>query len=346
MKRIILAFTIILIYTIPAYSSEVGKITELSGIVSYREKNNIPYQTAKKGISLQSGYWVKTGSDGWAVLTLIDGSRLTLANSTEIELTELVIAKNKKDGVFTVAQGKLRASVTKIAGEKVDYKVKSPTAVAGIKGTEFMMMTQGEANVFFGNEGVAEVSGDATSQKALSADTMVQNTRGYTPSDPVDIKPDTPLYTAKKGFDNITSATPPKDWEESNNLPHIVARWNINYGHYLADSGKYNDALYIFQIALDLTDKVDIRADARLERGAVYSRFLRNSEAALSEYLLVLEEYPTAPQRETALYLTGMTLFEMGFKSEAKERLLQYKREFPTGKHINNVDTILGVIDK
>lgn len=349
MKRIVLAFMVILLYAIPAYSLEIGKITELSGDVSYREKNNIPYLTAKKGISLQKGYWVKTGSDGWAVVTLIDGSKLTLANSTEIELTELVIGKNKKEGVFGVAQGKLRASVTRIAGEKVDYKVKSPTAVAGIKGTDFMMMTQGEANVFFGNEGAAEVSGgDATSEggKSLSPDTMVQNTRGYTPSDPVDIKPDTPLYTVKKGFENITAATPPKDWEESNNLSHIVARWNINYGHYLADSGKYNDALYIFQIALDLTDKDDIRADARLERGAVYSRFLRNSEAALSEYLLVLEEYPIAPQRETALYLTGMTLYEMGFKGQAKERLLQYKREFPAGKHINNVDTILGVIDK
>jgi len=327
-------------------SAEVGKVEKFSGSVFFREKNNIPYQEVKSGTSIDKGYWIKTGPTGWVVLSLVDGSRLTLANNTEIEITEFLVGKGKKDGLFTMTQGKLRASVTKIAGERVDYKIKSPTAVAGVRGTDFMMMSQGQANVLFGNEGSVEVSGTDTASKPLNENTMVQNTRGYQPTEPVEVKPDTPLYTAKKNFQEITSATPPKDWELSGNLPHIVARWNINYGHYLADSGRYDEALYVFQIALDLTDAPELRADARLERGAVYSRFLRNPETALSEYLLVLEEYPNVPQRETALYLTGMTLYEMGFKAQAKERFLQYKKEYPTGRNISNIDTILGIIDK
>lgn len=347
-KRFLLVFVSLLIFTFSPYPVEavVGKISDISGAVSLRERNNIPYQIAKSGLSIEKGYWIKTGMDGWVVLTLSDGSKLTLANNTEIEITEFIIGKGKKDGLFSVTQGKLRASVRALAGEEVNYKVKSPTAVAGIKGTDFMMMTQGSANVFFGNEGSVDISGKETPAKPLSADTMVQNTRGYTPAGPVEIKPDTPLYTAKKDFQEITSATPPTEWETSNNLPHIIARWNINYGHYLADSEKYDEALYIFQIALDLTDKPEIRGDARLERGTVYSRFLGNPESALSEYLLVLEEYPKIPQRETALYNAGITLFEMGLKEQAKERLLQYKREFPQGKHITNVDTYLSRIEQ
>jgi len=340
-------FILLLIYAIPSYSAgAVGKIHEMSGNVSYREKNNIPYQTAKKGTAVEKGYWIKTGTDGWAVLSLSDGSKLTLSNNTELEITEFVIGKNKKDGIFSVTQGKLRASVTRLAGELVDYRVKSPTAVAGIKGTEFLMMSQGQANVFFGNEGVAEISGDTITTKPLSVDTMVQNTRGYTPIDPVEVMPDTPLHTAKKDFEKITAAEPPKDWELSNNLPHIIARWNINYGHYLADSGKYDEAMYVFQIALDLTTMQEIRSDARLERGAVYSRFLRNPEAALAEYLLILEEYPKAPQRENALYLTGMTLYELRFNNQAKERMLQYKKEYPSGRYNGNVETILNILEK
>ncbi|MEW6674974.1 MAG: FecR domain-containing protein [Nitrospirota bacterium] len=348
MNRVLFLFTIIFLYVIPVYGAEnnIGKITELSGNVSYREKKDVAYQTAKKGVELKKGYWVKTGSDGWVVLTLADQSKLTSANNTELEITEFIIGKNKKAGVFNMAQGKLRASVVRLAGEKVDYKVKSPTAVAGIKGTEFMMMTQGLANVFFGNEGVAEISGDTTTSKLLSVDTMVQNTRGYTPTDPVKVEPDTPLSTAKKNFEEITAAKPPEDWELSNNLPHIIARWNINYGHYLADAGRYEEALYVFQIALDLTNLPEIRSDARLERGTVYARFLRNPEAALAEYLLVLEEYPHVPQRETALYFTGMTLYELSFKEQAKEKLVRYKKEYPEGKHISNVETILRVIEK
>ncbi|MBI5213058.1 MAG: FecR domain-containing protein [Nitrospirae bacterium] len=349
MKRIlffIVFFLSILFFSAYSEAKSIGKISEISGKVLFREKANIPYADAKKGLDLEKGYWIKTGADGWAVLSLSDKSKLTLANNTELEITEFVIGRDKKDGVFSVTQGKLRASVTKLAGEQVNYKVKSPTAVAGIKGTEFMMMTQGLANVFFGNEGQVEITGADTVSKPLSVDTMVQNTRGYTPVDPVKVEPDTPLYTAKKNFEEITEATPPKEWELSGNLPDIIARWNINYGRYLADSGRYEEALYVFQIALDLTNLPDIRSDARLERGAVYSRFLRNPEAALAEYLLVIETYPVVSQRETALYLAGMTLYELGFKEQAKEKLMQYKKEYPSGKHIRSVETILNFLDK
>lgn len=349
MKRIVFIVSIFLSFFIFSSYSEgapVGKISEIIGSVLYKEKISSPYQRAEKGIALGKGYWIKTGADGWTILLLSDNSRLTIANNTELEITEFIVSKEKKDGVFNLAQGKLRASVTRLAGEKVNYKIKSPTAVAGIKGTEFMMMTQGLANVFFGNEGHVEISGDTTPSKPLSVDTMVQNTRSYTPTDPVKIEPDTPLYTAKKDFEAITAAEPPKDWEISGNLPNIIARWNINYGHYLADAGRYEDALYVFQIALDLTNLPDIRSDARLERGAVYSRFLRNPEAALAEYLLVIETYPIVPQRETALYLAGMTLYELGFTDQAKEKLMQYKKEYPSGKHISNVGTILNLLEK
>jgi len=343
MKKIFLIILLnvcFFMFTSAAFAA-AGKIAKLSGEVSYRTKANIPYKKAKEGIEFEAGYWIKTGKDGWAKLSLSDGSTFTLANNTELEIDSYLVTQNKKDGVFRLSQGKLRATVTKLAGQQTNFKVKSPTAVAGIKGTEFLMMSQGYANVFFGNEGSAEVSGGPDIAKPLSTDTMVQNTRGITPTDPVNVEPNTPLSTAKKDFEGITAAAPPKEWEISGNLPHIIARWNINYGHYLADSGKYEEALYVFQIALDLTDKADLRGDARLERGAVYSRFLGNKEAALAEYLLILEEYPISPQRETALYLTAILLDEMGFTKRARKRLLQYKSEFPNGKHIGNVETYL-----
>lgn len=327
-----------------AAQAAVGKVSKLSGEVSYRTKDNIPYQKAKDGIELEAGFWIKTGKDGWAVLSLSDGSTFTLANNTELKIDSFLVSKEKKSGVFNLSRGKIRATVTKLTGQQTNYRVKSPTAVAGIKGTEFMMMTQGYANVFFGNEGTAEISGDKGSDKPLSTETMVQNTRGMTPTDPVNVEKNTPLSEAKKNFENITEATPPRDWEISGNLPHIIARWNVNYGRYLADAGKYEEALYVFQIALDLTDNGDIKGDARLERGSVYASFLRNPEAALAEYLLMLEEYPAYPQRETALYRTGMILYEMGFMKRARERLLQYTAEFPSGRHLGNVETILKTI--
>ena len=348
MRKVLVILCFFLLCAVPpvSFAKNAAVISSLSGSVSYRDRDNVPYRTVKKGTPLGVGYWVKTGDNGWTVVTLSDGSKLTLANNTELKITKFMAGKKRKEGIFSILQGKLRAAIVHLSGETVDYKVQSRTAVAGIKGTEFMMMAQGQANVFFGDEGVAGISGGATSAKPLGAGAMVQNTRGFTPVDAVKVAKGTPLEAAKKNFEAITAATPPKDWELSNNLPNIIARWNINYGHYLADSGKYDDALYVFQIALDLTALPEIRSDARLEKATVYSRFLKNPEAALAQYLLVLEEYPGAPQRETALFQAGMTLYEMGFKGRAKERLLQYKREYPYGRDIGNVDTFLNELDK
>ena len=327
------------------FAATVGNVTKMSGDVFFRTGDNLKYISINQGQALAEGNWVKTGAKGWLELSLSDGSKFTIANNTELELNSFMVTKKKKEGSFTLTQGKLRASVVKLGGQQTDIKVRSRTAVAGIRGTEFLMLSEGPANVFFGNEGVVKVSG-LSEEKApqLLPGTMTQNTRGFTPLEPVKVEPGTAIAQAKNAFEAATSTVPPAEWLAADNLSSIIARWNINYGHYLADSGKHEAALVVFQIALDLTKDADIRADARLERGSVYSRFLSNREAALAEYLLVLEEYSTLKQAETALYITGQTLYDLGFKKEAAARFNEYLKKYPEGKQIGNVETMLNLL--
>lgn len=347
MKLSIITLLFAILLPSMALSAQVGKITGLKGVAQFRAVNNIPYSSLKKGDSISEGNWIKTGADGWVELTLDDKSKFTLANNTEFAVTSFLLTKNKREGSFNLAQGKLRASVVKFAGRQSGMTVKSGTAVAGIKGTEFLMMSEGPANVFFGNEGTVAVSGDAKGpQKPLTASTMTQNTRGFTPVEPLKIETGTPISDARDIFDKITAAMPPDEWTDSGRISDIIARWNIQHGHYLADSGKYNDALHVFQIALDLTKIPEIRADSHMERGAVYARFLGNPELALAEYLLVIEEYPKLAQAETALFNVGQTLVELGFTGQAKIRFEQYLKLYPDGKHKDNVETLLRNIDK
>jgi hypothetical protein len=332
----------------PTYGecAPIARILDMRGNVSCKEKSGGAYRMAAKNMGLEEGYWIKTGADGWAVLLLSDDSRLTLANNTELETAKMVVGKVEKEGVFNLLQGKLRVSVKRLAGGQINYKFKSPTAVAGVRGTEFLMMTRKEANVFFGNSGLVDVSGEGTAAKLMGVGMMVQNTRNLAPIDPVKVEPGTLLGEAKGNFDAITAAEPPRDWRISDNLPDIIARWNINYGHYLVDSGRYEEALYVFQIAFDLSDLPDIKGDAVLERGTVYSRFTGNYEAALKEYLSIIETHPDIPQCETALYLAGITLYELGRTKQAVEKLTEYKARHPSGKHISNTETILTILGK
>jgi tetratricopeptide (TPR) repeat protein len=329
---------------IPAWlhAAQVGTITGLSGQVQGRAKEGLAYATLAKGAAISEGAWIKTGDKGWVELTLADKSTFTLSNNTEFQVTSFLLGKQKREGLFNLAQGKLRASVVKFGGRQSGMTVKSGTAVAGIKGTEFLMLSQGQANVFFGNEGKVGVAGDAQGQQQLlSPGTMTQNTRGITPLEPLKVEPGTPLAEAKDVFEQVTAATPPAAWTDSGKIADIIARWNINYGHYLADSGKYQEALHVFQIALDLTKVAEVRADAHLERGAVYARFLSNPELALAAYLLVLEEYPALNQAETALFNAAQTLLDLGFDAQAKRRFEQYLQQYPQGKHRSNAETLL-----
>lgn len=326
-------------------AAAVGNATKMSGEVFFRAGDNLKYTLLKQGQTVEEGNWVKTGKKGWLELSLSDGSRFTIANNTELEVNRFMVNKDKKEGSFTLTQGKLRASVVKLGGQQTDIKIRSRTAVAGIRGTEFLMLAEGPANVFFGNEGIVNISGMGEDvAPPLLPGTMTQNTRGFTPLEPVKVEPGTPIAQARNAFEAATSTIPPAEWLAADNLSTIIARWNINYGHYLADSGKHEAALQVFQIALDLTKNADIRADARLERGSVYSRFLSNSEAALAEYLLVLEEYPALKQAEIALVFTGQTLYELGFKKEAKARFREYQQKYPEGKQKGNVETMLNLL--
>jgi tetratricopeptide (TPR) repeat protein len=346
MHLLVLLLTLITIVPNILFAATVGTVSKTSGEVLFRSVDNTNYVSLKNGQSLAEGNWVKTGKKGWIELLLSDGSKFTIANNSELELGSFMVSKEKKEGNFTLTQGKLRASVVKLGGQQTDIKVRSRTAVAGIRGTEFLMLSEGPANVFFGNEGIVKVSGSGEDvTPPLLPGTMTQNTRGYTPLEPIKVEQGTPLADAKKAFEGVTSAVPPAEWLAADNLASIIARWNINYGHYLADSGKHEAALQVFQIALDLTKDSEIRSDARLERGSVYSRFLSNSEAALAEYLLVLEEYPTLKQAETALVFSGQTLFDLGFKNEAKARFKEYLKKYPEGKQRGNVETMLNLLN-
>ncbi|MGB4598650.1 MAG: FecR domain-containing protein [Trichlorobacter sp.] len=348
MKKILCLVLVSMLWApLSVHAATVGIITGLSGTVQSRDKSGLPYKPLRKGAVISQANWIKTGANGWVELTLNDKSKFTLSNNTEFEVTSFLLTKNRREGSFSLAQGKLRASVVKFGGRQSGMTVRSGTAVAGIKGTEFLMLSQGQANVFFGNEGKVGVAGDATGQQQpLTAGTMTQNTRGITPVDPLKVEAGTPIAEAKDLFDKVTAAEPPAEWTDSGRIADIIARWNINYGHYLADSGKYQDALHVFQIALDLTKLEAVRADAHMERGAVYARFLSNPELALAEYLLVLEEYPGLAQAETALLNTAQTLVELGFIEQARVRFEQYLKLYPQGKHRSSAETLLQNLGK
>lgn len=333
---------------LPAFSwAAIGSISKASGAIYFKAKVEKKWSVAAAGMEINEGDRVKTGSDGRIELSLEDSSKLTIGNNTEMEITRFLLdkEKNKRNAIFFLVQGKLRAIVAKFAG-RTDMKVKTPTAVAGVKGTDFIVMNEGKANVLFGQEGSVEVKGKDKESASLTPNTMTENTQGHAPITPVKVEPNTPLADARQQLEAVTNVDAPVEWQATGNLPQILARWNINYGHYLADSGKYKEALEVFQIAADLTDIPEIGAESRIQRGTVFSRNLSLYQEALKEYQAVLDKYPQMPQAENAVFSIGMIYKDMGEKEKAREYLQKYLKQYPQGKHASTVETIMKEFEK
>lgn len=297
---------------------------------------------AGKDQVLRSGDRVYTGKDGWTVLMVPDGSRIVLTANSEF-MVRSHDAK-RRTGTFALISGMLRAMISPAPKSPPNYRFNSTTAVAGVRGTDFSMLHNGQANVFFGNNGTVEVQGLNTESRPLTGATVIQTTRGALPTQPIAIEPNSRLAEARALLNAVTEEAP-ASWVEAGKLPEIVARWNITYSRYLADAGRHDEALHVLQVALDLSNAPDIQADAHLERGAVYSRDPARAESALNEYASLLDASFVGPQRETALYMTGMGHFQLKQYSQAHARMQQYLRDYPEGRYRERVETLLRSLD-
>lgn len=98
-----------------------------------------------KWVPLTPGAYVFQGDrvktlEGNAKLTFADKSSISVARNSEVELNEFVYKPStERRSMFKLWGGEMRASISKFLVGKNSVKVSTPTAVAGVRGTEFVV---------------------------------------------------------------------------------------------------------------------------------------------------------------------------------------------------------------
>jgi hypothetical protein len=94
------------------------------------------WHDAARGETLMPGDRLRTGPDGSATVGLPDGSEVRVSGGTLVEFND---SRHCEDSAGSVAlfMGRLWAKVQKAAGARAGFGVNTPTAVAGVRGTEF-----------------------------------------------------------------------------------------------------------------------------------------------------------------------------------------------------------------
>ncbi|MDP2682462.1 MAG: FecR family protein [Deltaproteobacteria bacterium] len=130
-----------------AFADVIGKITAIEGNVDVLKPGQERAAPAALQQLVSEGDILRTKSNGKAEITFIDESIIRLAPGSRLQITEYLMDGGKrKSGVMNLFRGKIRAVVSKSRGfigaafgGGARFEVRTPTAVAGVKGTDFFV---------------------------------------------------------------------------------------------------------------------------------------------------------------------------------------------------------------
>jgi hypothetical protein len=129
-------------------------VTIISGDIQVRHGTSGTFVTANDGEILVPGDAVRTADGARAVLTYFEGSTVSVEPNTELTIET---ASSFTDGstvvVMQQAFGRTWHVVTKLINGNSKYEVKTPASTASVRGTAFLVDSNGERTVVTTTEG-------------------------------------------------------------------------------------------------------------------------------------------------------------------------------------------------
>jgi hypothetical protein len=127
---------------IAAWANDIGQFKVAKGAVHLeRGGQRLP---ARVGTHLQATDTVVTGADGAAGIAFVDNSLLSVGPNSVLAIERYAFNSTTHEGVFesSLRKGTLSVVSGKIAKQSpVAMKVKTPSSILGVRGTEFLVRT-------------------------------------------------------------------------------------------------------------------------------------------------------------------------------------------------------------
>lgn len=135
-----LALLVLLIAFVTAAraAERVGTVAELEGRAEAQHAGEAAWAPLAVGDAVLLGDQLRTLGDGKLRLVLREDSALTLAPSSQLAITEQMLAPATVSR-FQLIMGTIKAAVTeRYAEPQARFEVETPTAIAGVRGTSFI----------------------------------------------------------------------------------------------------------------------------------------------------------------------------------------------------------------
>lgn len=124
-------------------------VTELKGTVMVIRAGSVKEFKAFQSMRLNEGDTVRTGASSHATIRIDAEQSFKIAANSEVVVSELKNKNGETKLTLNLRKGGVGNEINKKLKEGSDYKIKTPTAVMGVRGTEFFVQFEaGETDVW------------------------------------------------------------------------------------------------------------------------------------------------------------------------------------------------------
>ena len=217
-RGLLLLGVLLTLLTLPLMSSRaegveaVARFTRVQGRVNVLRGGAFPAVSVKVGDSVFVKDMVRTKSGASAELRFFDGTVLKIAQRSRVDISEYVLQNAKGTKVINLPRGRVEADVAPArlgrqvvaAPERNRFEIHTPNAVAGVRGTRFVVFVSENVTGVLVTEGIVHVLNQAIPNVviAVKAGQMTTVSSNQAPQVPTE-----PTKEQRKVFEGSTSTS-------------------------------------------------------------------------------------------------------------------------------------------
>ena len=114
----------------------LGRVTSFQGRFQVKQKDSRIWTDATSGMNVFYGDAIRTGTSSEGLITLVDDSFIKVHANSQIVMNTIISPLEKKNSILMFF-GRVWSKVSKKAMRRKLFEVQTPTAVCGVRGTDF-----------------------------------------------------------------------------------------------------------------------------------------------------------------------------------------------------------------
>ncbi len=118
-----------------ANADDKARANSVSGRVTYAVTGTSEFKPLSAGTEIPAGSRVRTGSDGTAVIIVVSGAAMQIAENSDITIESLSSNTAKRKALVSLKTGTVSALIDPKRSKQTDFKIQTPQGVAAARGT-------------------------------------------------------------------------------------------------------------------------------------------------------------------------------------------------------------------